>query len=134
MFHQEIRQLQLNTRKKQSVSYAYSSTLKRNQTRQSHVDRILVRLGNRSEHLSGLDTLFINEASTNIQQLRESDLNNVVELGAQFPCFKSIHAADGQETLQSSENRIRIVGVHQLEGEVHIIRPLLREVILQDLG
>ena len=99
---------------------------------QSHVYRILVRLGNRPEHLSSLDTLLINQARTNIQQLRESCLNNVIELGPQFTGLKPIHPTDRKKTLQTSENGIGVIAVHQLEREAHIIRPLVREVILQN--
>lgn len=128
MGHEVVGQFQLNT---QVVSHMDLS--RHSEQKASYIDSILVRLNNRPEHLPRLDTIFIDKATTDIHQRRERELDNLVELGPQIPRLESVHAADRKQALEPRKNRIRIVGVQQRDRDVHVIRPFLGKVILQDL-
>lgn len=101
--------------------------------RVTHVDSVFIGLHHNAEHLSGLQTLLIDQLLTNAEELGERVLHNLIKLLSLLAGLEPIHATDGQQALQACIDCVRIVRAKQLKGEVEETRPLLGEVVLEDL-
>lgn len=99
----------------------------------THVDGVLVSLEHRPEHLTGLETGLVDEVVSNTQQLRESHLDDLVEIGSCLSHLEPVHPADGQQALQTSEDRAGILGVQEIDRDVEKVGPLLGEVVVENL-
>lgn len=86
------------------------------------------------EHLPRLFALLGHQLGRDGQQPGEASLDNLVKVGSVLPIasLEAVGAADGQQTLQAGEDRARIVGVQELDGEVHKGRPFLGKVPVQN--
>lgn len=94
---------------------------------------MLVRLDNSAKHLSRFQALFIHKFHADAQKLRERMFHNLVEFLSLLPGLEPVHPADRKQALQARVDRVRIVGSQQLEGNIDEVRPLLGEVVLEDL-
>lgn len=99
----------------------------------THVDGVLVGLDNGAQHLRRLQALLIHQLLSNTEQLREGVLHNLVKFLPLLSSLESVYSADGQQTLESGVDMVRIACTEQLEGKLQESGPLLREVMLQDL-
>lgn len=100
----------------------------------SHPGCVLVGLEGQVQHLTGLIALLVHQLIADGQQAGEAGLDNVVEMTAVIAVIRLVaeSAADGEQTLQTGENRAGGVCVEELEGEVHKPRPSGGEVILKN--
>lgn len=101
--------------------------------RVTHVDSVFIGLHHDAEHLSSLQTLLIDQLLTNAEQLGERVLHNLIKLLSLLAGLEPIHATDGQQALQACVDCVRIVRAKQLKGEIEEARPLLGEIVLEDL-
>lgn len=99
----------------------------------THTNSMFIRFDHNPEHLRRLQAFLVDQLHTDVQQLRERMLDDLVEFLPLFPGLESVHAADGQQTLQARIDRIGIVGTEQLERDVQESGPLLGEIMLEDL-
>jgi hypothetical protein len=60
-------------------------------------------------------------------------LHNLIELLSLLAGLEPIHAADGQKALQAGVDCVRIVRAKELKSKIKETRPLLGEVVLEDL-
>lgn len=60
-------------------------------------------------------------------------LYNLIKLLSLLAGLKPIHATDGQQALQACIDCVRIIRAKQLKGEIEETRPLLGEIVLEDL-
>jgi hypothetical protein len=95
---------------------------------------MLVRLQSKMQHLASLVTLLVHKLVAYDEQTREAGLHNFVKVLPILALNRLISkgTADGEQTLQTSEDGTGIVGVEELEGEVHKSRPSARKVALQN--
>jgi hypothetical protein len=95
---------------------------------------MLVALEGNVQHLASLIALLVHQLVAYYQQPGEGGLDDLVEVrpAVAVARLEAICPADGQKTLQPSQNRSWIVGVEQLEGVVHKVRPSLGKVEVQD--
>lgn len=95
---------------------------------------MLVSLQSDMEHLSRLFALLGHQLGRDGQQSGEASLDNLVKVGSVLPIagLEAVGAADSQEALQAGEDRTRVVGVQELDSEVHKSRPFLGEVPVQN--
>lgn len=101
--------------------------------RVTHIDGVLISLHDNPEHLSSLQALLINQPLSNAEQLGERVLHNLIKLLSFLAGLEPIHAADGQQALQTCVDCVRIIRAKKLKGEIEESRPLLGEVVLEDL-
>jgi len=94
---------------------------------------VLIRLDDDAEHLRSLQALLINQLLANVEQLRERVLHNLVKLLPLLAGLESVHTTDGQQTLETGVDVVRIIGSEQLKGDIQEAGPLFGEVVLQDL-
>lgn len=86
------------------------------------------------KHLASLITLLIHQLVADGQQAGETGLDNFIKVLSIIAVgrFVAESAADGKKTLQASEDGARVIGVEELESEVHEPGPTGREIILKD--
>lgn len=60
-------------------------------------------------------------------------LYNLIKLLPLLSGLVAINATNGQKTLQSSIDSVRVIGTEELKGQVEESGPLLGEIVLQDL-
>jgi len=94
---------------------------------------MLVGLHDNPKHLRRLQALLIDQPLSNAQQLGERVLHDLVKLLALLSSLKSVHTTNGQQALQTRIDSVRIVSREQLKVELKESRPLLGEVVLQNL-
>lgn len=86
------------------------------------------------KHLASLIALLRDELVADGQQSGEAGLDNLVEMDSVIAVrrLESVGAADGEKTLQTSQNGGGIVRVQELHSVVHEVGPLLGEIEMQD--
>lgn len=86
------------------------------------------------KHLSRLLAFLCHQFTRDGQQPGEAGLDNLVEVGPVLSIsgFEPVGPANGQEALQTSEDRRRIVRVQELYRKVHKGWPFLGKVPVQD--
>lgn len=97
------------------------------------VNGVLVGLEDSAQHLSSFETGLVDQAVGNCEQLREGHLNNLVKVFSCLTHLETVDTADGQQALQTGENASGILLVQEVDGDVEEIRPLLREVVVENL-
>lgn len=95
---------------------------------------MLVGLQSQVEHLASLVALLVHQLVADGQQSGETRFNDVVKVLAVIGVgrFVTERTADGQQTLQTSEDGAGSICVEKLEGEVHKSRPSRGKVILEN--
>lgn len=86
------------------------------------------------KHLSRLFAFLCHQFTRDGQQPGEAGLDDLVEVGPilSISGFESVGPADGQETLQTGEDRRRIICIQELYRKVHKGWPFLGEVPVQN--
>lgn len=86
------------------------------------------------QHLTSLVTFLVHQLVTNGQETWEAGLDNLVKVLTIIALGRLVaeRAANSQETLQTSQNGAGIIGIQQLQGEVHEARPAAWEIALQN--
>lgn len=99
----------------------------------SYPASVLVSLQSKMKHLARLVALLVHELVADRQQPREAGLDNLVKVlpvvAVSGPITEG--ATEGEQALQTSQDRARIVGVEKLHGEVDVSRPACGKVALQ---
>lgn len=82
------------------------------------------------QHLAGLVAFLVHELIANLLKPREAVLDNFVKISpaSVLGAFESVGTAGDQQTLQASENRRCVIGVQQLESDIHEAGPFPREI------
>lgn len=93
---------------------------------------MLVCFEGEMQHLARLVALLVHQLIANGQEPRESSLDNAIKVRSVLALvgFVPESAADGEQALQTSQRRVRIVGVEQLQGELQESRPSAGEITL----
>lgn len=91
---------------------------------------MFVRLQNYPQHLPCFRVAFPEQFTAYGEQSRKSGLNNSIEVFPIVATLESVYAADGQNTMETGKDRVRISCVQQLHRDVHKIWPFCREVAL----
>ena len=60
-------------------------------------------------------------------------LHDFIELLSLLAGLKPVNAADGQKTLQTRIDRTGVIGAEKLQSKIQESRPLLGEIVLEDL-
>lgn len=94
---------------------------------------MLISLDDNAKHLTRLQALLIDQTLTDAQQLGERVLHNLVKLLALLSCLETVNTANSQQALQTCVHGVRIVGTQELKSQIEETRPLLGEIVLQDL-
>lgn len=86
------------------------------------------------KHFPGLFAFLCHKFTRDGQQPGEAGLDDLVEVGPVLSIsgFESVGPADGQEALQTSEDRRWIIGIQELYRKVHKGWPFLGEVPVQN--
>lgn len=95
---------------------------------------MLVGLQCQVKHLASLIALLVHQLVADGQQAGEAGLDNLIKVLPIIAVCRLVSkgAANGQQTLQASEDGTGVICVEELEGEVHEPRPAGREIILKD--
>lgn len=94
---------------------------------------MLVCFQDSPQHLARLQILFIHQAITNVEQLRERSLHNFIKVPSIVTQLESVGPTDRKQTLEACEDGGNILRVEQLDGDIDEFGPLLREVTMEDL-
>lgn len=86
------------------------------------------------QHLASLIALLVYQLVAYRQQPGEAGLDDFVEVSPALAVarLEAVGSADGQQTLQASQDGRGIVGVKELERVVHKSRPPIGKVEVQD--
>ena len=86
------------------------------------------------QHLSGLVAFLVDELVADGEEPGEAGLDDLVEVRPVLAVAgpEAICAADGQQALQACHDGGGIIGVQQLDGEIHKGGPSVGEVVVQD--
>ena len=93
---------------------------------------MFIRFNNNAEHLCRLQAFFVDKSQSDIQQLRESVLDNLVEFFPLVPTLETVHTADGHQTLQACVHGVCVIGTQQLNRDIQEPGPVFGEIILED--
>lgn len=121
-------------REGESSSCTMSETRKLNKVKlESYPCRVLVSLKCQVQHLTGLVALLVYQLIADGQQTRKAGFDNLVKVCSIVAVrrLEPKSAANGKETLQTSEDGGRGVCVEQLRGEAHEVWPFGGEVGLE---
>lgn len=92
---------------------------------------MLIRLHNDAEHLRRLQALLVDKLHTDVEELWEGVLDDLVKIGAVLLRLESVYAANGQHTLQARVDRVGIIRAEQLDCDIQEAGPSLGEVMLE---
>lgn len=70
---------------------------------------MLVRLHHYPEHFRGLQVFLVNQPRTDVEELRERVLNDLIKVRPVISRLEPVYTADGKETLQPREYRVGII-------------------------
>lgn len=101
-------------------------------TGQLEVDGVLVGLENSAQHLASLETGLVDQAVGDCEQLREGHLHNLVKVFSCLSHLEAVHAADGQQALQTGEDATGILLVQEVDGDVEELGPVVGEIVVKD--
>lgn len=100
----------------------------------SYPGGMFVCLESQVQHLASLVAFLVHQLIADGQESRETGFNNVVEVLSVLALVGLVSESTtyGKETLQTSQRRVRIIGVQQLQGEFQESRPPAGEITLQN--
>lgn len=96
---------------------------------------MLVGLDNHLQHISGFSAGLVDQLVSNVQNNGESSLSNTVQLLTLVSvALEAVGPANRQQALNTGVNGLDVVGVQQIHGDVHVLRPSLGEIVVENLG
>lgn len=96
---------------------------------------MLVCLDDHLEHITGISAVLIDELISDGEDGGESGGGDAVELLTLVGvALEAVDATQRQQTLDTGKDRLDIIRVQKLEGDIHVRGPALREVVVQDLS
>jgi hypothetical protein len=93
---------------------------------------VLVHFEHSAKNLASLQTRLVGELVAQVEQLREGQGNDLVEVGAVLPRLEPVDLAYGQQTLYTREDGLDVSGIEQLHCDVEEVGPFLGEIIGED--
>lgn len=93
---------------------------------------MLVDLEDGPQHLASLQARLINQPRADAQQLRKCNLNDSIELSPVLSALEAIYPADSKQTLDAGKNRVCIIRVKELLGDLEELGPFGGEVKGED--
>lgn len=97
-------------------------------SRRTDINSVLVDLENGPQHLASFQARLIYQPRADVQQLRKCNLNNAIELGPVLGALEAVYPADSQQALDAGKDRIRVIRVKKLLGDLEEFGPLGGEI------
>lgn len=96
---------------------------------------MLVGLDDHFQHIARISASLIHQSVTDSQECGECRLGDTVQLPPLVVgLLEPIHATEREQALDTCKHRLDIVGGEQLQGDVHVARPFLGKVVVEDLS
>ena len=94
---------------------------------------MLVCLQHCSQHLSRLQAGLIHQAVSDIQEVWERLLNDLVKVASGVTHLEAVRSADCEQALETGKDGAHVLRAEQTHGRLEKVWPLLRKVVVEDL-